>query len=246
MLTETETTRYQADGYLIFPALLAGAARERRLALFEKLVERSKGMETSGDGFHLAPDADGKPTPGVLHKVQGVAVVDPGVLELAREPAILARVADLIGPELDVFGTKFFPMATKGATSTGWHTDNYYFGTDSERVVSCAIYLQDTDTQNGCLRVVPGSHREERASHAPGAGKMAHGHWAQIDESRAVDVVCPGGTVVLFSANLLHGARPNASGRPSYRTAWHYIPGDLALEQFPRGVYKDRHTVQGT
>ena len=66
-----------------------------------------------------------------------------------------------------------------------------------------------------------------------------------VDESQAVDVVCRPGTVVFFSANLLHGAHPNLSVRTSYRTAWHYVPGDLALELFPRGVYRDRHTVRG-
>ena len=67
-----------------------------------------------------------------------------------------------------------------------------------------------------------------------------------MSESQAVDLVCPPGTVVLFSANLLHGARPNLSDRTSYRTAWHYIPGNLELGMFPRGGYKDRHLVRGS
>ena len=57
-------------------------------------------------------------------------------------------------------------------------------------------------------------------------------------------MVCGPGTVVLFSANLLHGAHPNLTTDTSYRTAWHYIPGDLALEMFPRGVYRDRHILR--
>ena len=93
---------------------------------------------------------------------------------------------------------------------------------------------------------MPGSHRAGNiVEHDPGKGVNAHGDWAEVEESQAVDVVCPGGTVVLFSANLLHGARPNSSSRTSYRTAWHYLPGDLELPMFPRGVYKDRYTVRG-
>ena len=108
----------------------------------------------------LELDERGEPRAGLLHKVQGVCVVDDRVLELAREPAIVDRVAVLIGQNIDVFGTKFFPKLPDGGTSTRWHQDNYYFGTDTDRIVSCGIYLEkDSDVENGCLRVVPGSHR---------------------------------------------------------------------------------------
>jgi ectoine hydroxylase-related dioxygenase (phytanoyl-CoA dioxygenase family) len=112
-------------------------------------------------------------------------------------------------------------------------------------VVSCAIYLEAVDRESGCLQVAPGSHRtRELVRHAAGTGEWAHGSWTEVDESRAVDVVCGPGTVVLFSANLLHGAHPNRTDRTSYRTAWHYIPGDLNLEMFPRGGYRDRHILR--
>lgn len=231
------------DGYLILPALIGEPELGRFQRRFANWVERVAKEIPDDPAFSYAPDPDGRPRPGVLHKIQGVAVVDPTILELIAYPPLVDRVRELLGDDIDCFGTKFFPMDQPGATSTGWHTDNYYFGTNSERVVSCALYLHDTDTSNGCLRVVPGSHRTDRPNHAPGAGTMAHGHWADIDETQAVDVVCPAGTAVLFSANLLHGARPNISGRPSYRTAWHYLPGDLNLEQFPRGIYRDRHVL---
>ena len=64
-----------------------------------------------------------------------------------------------------------------------------------------------------------------------------------MDESQALFVECPAGTVVLFSANLLHGAGTNTSDRSRYSTAWHYIPADLDLEQFPFGEYEDRHVI---
>jgi hypothetical protein len=245
-LTGGEVRRYREEGCLVLPAVLPEEKRRAYRAIFDELVARSREMTVSEGGFNLAPDAHGQPIPGRLHKVQGVAVVEPRVLALAREPEILDAVESLLGPNIDVFGTKFYPMDRAGATSTGWHQDNHYFGTDSERVVSCAIYLDETGPENGCLRVVPRSHQARvLVTHHHGTGEMAHGSWTEVDESAALDVACPPGTAVLFSANLLHGARPNRSGRPSYRTAWHYIPGDLSLEMFPRGVYRDRHIVRG-
>ena len=246
-LSETEKQVFGNQGFLIFPGLLSSETIAEYTSIFQELVEHARTMERPSEHFSLAPDGEGKPIPGLLHKVQGVCVVDERVLGLARNPEIIARIESLIGPNVDMFGTKFFPMNIAGATSTGWHQDNHYFGTNSGRVVSCAIYLDATDTDNGCLMVLPGSHKSgELTAHDSGSGVYAHGQWASVDESMAVDVVCPAGTVVLFSANLLHGARPNLSGRRSFRTAWHYIPADLPLEHFPRGVYKDRHIVLGS
>lgn len=245
-LTAQQVERYREEGYLVLERILSPARIAHYRAILGELVARSRSMTQSGDGFHLAPDAQGRPIPGQLHKVQGVCVVDERVLDLAREPAILDRVESLIGPNIDVFGTKFYPMHVPGATSTGWHQDNHYFGTNSDRVLSCAIYLEETGIENGCLRVVPRSHQSGvLVEHQRGTGIWDHGSWTEVDEEQAVDVVCPPGTAVFFSANLLHGARPNLSGRSSYRTAWHYIPGDLALSLFPRGVYRDRHLLRG-
>jgi ectoine hydroxylase-related dioxygenase (phytanoyl-CoA dioxygenase family) len=245
-LTDAQVQQYAEQGYLVLERLIPAGRLARYRRIFDDLVERSRSLTESRDGFNLAPDEQGRPIAGRLHKVQGVCVVDERVLELAHEPEILDRVESLIGPNIDMFGSKFYPMLVRGATSTGWHQDNHYFGTDSDRVVSCAIYLEETGVENGCLQVVPRSHCiGQLVAHQAGTGIYAHGAWTEVDERQVVDVVCPAGTAVLFSANLLHGARPNASSRTSYRTAWHYIPGDLDLTMFPRGGYRDRHVLRG-
>ena len=143
--------------------------------------------------------------PDLLHKIQGVCALESKVLDLAKEPVILDRVEPLLGENLDVFGTKFFPKLSGGGTSVFWHQDNFYFGTQSDEIISCAIYLQDSDIENGCLRIVPKSHlTDEIAQHH--SKDDSYGSWVEtIDESQVVDVVVPAGTVVFFSANLLHG-----------------------------------------
>ena len=244
-LSPIEIQHFHDEGYLLFPGLIHGEKLARYKAALDELVEQAESMDESSGGYTLQPNEDGKLIAGRLFKVQGVCVVEPRILDLAREPEITDRVATLIGPQLHMFGSKFFPMLPRGGTSTGWHQDNHYFGTNSDRVVSCGIYLEDSDRSNACLQLLPRSHASgELVEHAHGTGTLAHGNWTEVDESRAIDVVCPGGTVVLFSANLLHGASTNTSDRTRYCTAWHYIPADLDLEMFPFGEYEDRHEVR--
>ncbi len=244
MLTEAEIEQFNNQGYLIFESLIQGERLARYKSLFDEIVERGSDLTEEVPHWTLEYDENKVPIKGRVHKVQGVCVVEPRVLDLAKEPAILDRVETLLGPNLDIFGTKFFPKFPNGGTSTHWHQDTYYFGTISEQILSCGIYLEDTDVENGCLRVVPGSHRD-RIIIEHTKDPKGHGSWANVNESKAVDVVIPAGTVVLFSANILHGAHDNHSDRTRYSTAWHYIPGELNPEMFPRGEYKDRHIVKG-
>lgn len=241
MLTKNEIDRYHEDGYLMFPALIDGSRLANYIAMFDTIVSDARNRKPGGGWtYELDPDGDVRPEM-MLHKVQGVCLVRPETLALAKEPAIVGRVASLIGPKLDMFGSKFFPMLPGGGTSTKWHQDNYYFDTQSDQVVTCGIYLQDTDRENGCLKIVPRSHTQGAFSHVRDVG--TYGSWVDVDESKAIPLEVPGGTVILFSANLLHGANANVSSRTRYSTAWHYIPGDLHLAQFPKGVYEDRHTI---
>ena len=242
MLTSEEIVRFREEGYLVFASLIAGDKLDYYLGIFDELVARGNQLQEPIPHFSLELDAQEQPVPGLLHKVQGVCVAEPRLLALARQPAIVDRVADLLGPDLDVFGTKFFPKLA-GGSSTHWHQDNYYFGTVSDQVLSCGIYLQDADEENGCLQVVPQSHQSgEIVEHE--RDPKTHGSWIRVDAAQAVALPLPAGSVVLFSANLLHGTADNESARTRYSTAWHYIPSDLDMERFPRGGYEDRHIAR--
>ena len=243
MLSEDEKAKFASDGFLVFDGLLSEERVSYYVGVFDELVANGRELSEEAPHWSLEYDDRGNPIAGVLHKVQGVCQVDSRVLELASEPDILGRVAGFVGEDIDLFGTKFFPKLPNGGTSTHWHQDNFYFGTETDRIISCAIYMEPADRDNGCLQVVPASHRSGIVEHT--RNPNGHGSWTPVDDALATDVVCSAGTVVLFSANLLHGAADNESDRSSYRTAWHYIPGSLSLERFPRGEYGDRFTVQG-
>ena len=158
-LTSNEIQHYREEGYLILPSLVQGEKLAQYMSILGELVDRAKSMPSSQDEFVMQPDMAGEPIPGRLAKVQGVCVVEPRVLELAGEPEIVDRVTSLIGPQLHMFGSKFFPMLPHGGTSTSWHQDNHYFGTNSHRVVSCGIYLEGSIQNSGAERGLVGVSR---------------------------------------------------------------------------------------
>ena len=165
-LTLEDLQRYRDEGCLVFPGLIHGETLAHFKHILDTLVRRAKTMNVSQDDFLLQPDGEGKPIPGRLQRVQGLCIVEPRILAMAREPRIVERVTSLIGPQLHMFGSKFFPMLPQGGTSTGWHQDNYYFNLVPANVLTIWVALDPIDEENGCLRFVRGSHKDGVRPHS--------------------------------------------------------------------------------
>ena len=114
--------------------------------------------------------------PGRSGVVRGTCMLHMLYLKWASRGELYGFLGLDVPEHVDVFGTKFFPM-WPGGVSVNWHQDCHYFGTASPKIISCGIYLEDTDEENGCLQVVPGSHTRN-FEHCPGNGLHAQGEWA--------------------------------------------------------------------
>jgi len=232
--------QFQEEGFVVCDGLLKDHA-EIKAMLESLLVRGGKEADWNSPGFVRAPGSD------AVQKVQGVAMCCPELTPRTfGSPDVLAILHIITGSEAkrDFFGTKFFPMFP-GGTSVHWHQDNHFFGTASPHIVSCAVYLEDTDAANGCLKVVPGSHRHGEVAHVPGSGEWANGEWASVDEGSSIDVKCSAGSVVLFNALLLHAAHKNNDPeRSRFSVFCHFLPTDLDFSwkgvDFSAGKYCDR------
>ena len=92
-------------------------------------------------------------------------------------------------------------------------------------------YLTGTDRGNGCLRVIPGSHRRRLALHDhlipahEGGGYAVEetNEWMFHDHPEAVDVPVRPGQLMIGDARLLHGTHANRSDeRRTVLLGWYY------------------------
>lgn len=270
-ITPGQREEFSKSGFLVIPGALAASETAKYRALAATLVDRASALHApSGDseaGYSFSLESfEGTPVPGFLHKVQGVNTYESAFNEIARHPSILPKVQELLGsPELDIFGTKFFPKlpATDalptGGISVNWHQDNFAFGADvqqdrakQEQIISMAIYLEDSDQENGCFQVVPGSHCHgflpPPRQVSQNSAELLPQHLALPADAEPLAeplaVPCTAGTAVLFSANLLHSALPNRSAsRSRFGLFWHYLPRDVQPNNFRSADYADRHEL---
>lgn len=134
--------------------------------------------------------------------------------ELCTHARVLDAVEQILGPDILVHSTTLFSKHP-GGKFVSWHQDSFYWRLSEPSLVSAWIALSDSTIENGCLRVQPGTHRQqlEHVSVKSADNMLDTGTTVnvQYDEARAVDVVLRAGEMSLHHANLVHGSKPNRS-----------------------------------
>ena len=83
-------------------------------------------------------------------------------LEFAKTPIVLDLVESIIGPDIIVWGSALFCKKGVGGKATPWHQDGQYWPIRPLETVTIWIAIDASTTENGCLRVIPGSHTERK------------------------------------------------------------------------------------
>jgi len=161
-----------------------------------------------------------------------------------HHPRVVEVLTKVIGPNVKCMQSMLF-MKAEGKPGQAWHQDEFFIPTRDRSLTAAWIALDDATIENGCLWVLPGSHKrgviypdreqdDERFDCTVEAYDFPH-----RDED-AVPVEIPAGAVVIFNGYLPHRSLPN-TGRHGFRRALanHYMSAESLLpwHQVPEGVH---------
>jgi len=105
----------------------------------------------------------------------------------------------------------------------GMHQDNFFLLSEPATCIATWTPLDDTDEENGCLKVVQGSHREEILC-PPTKEDKKTSILDMVQKSNIVPICMKRGQTLFFSGQLIHGSEPNHSHTRSRRTfIGHYV-----------------------
>jgi non-haem Fe2+, alpha-ketoglutarate-dependent halogenase len=152
--------------------------------------------------------------------------------ELMRHPAVVAAVSELIGPDILCWTTNAFIKNPGDGRFVSWHQDATYWGLGVDRVVTAWIALTPSNAANGCMRMVPGSHRWNQLPHVDThdpANLLTRGQEIAVPvrEEQAEDIVLSPGEMSLHHVLIAHASGPNHSARRRIGIAFRYIAADL-------------------
>jgi len=169
--------------------------------------------------------------------------------ELSTHPRVLDCMQQLIGPNILLKSTRLFYKFGNSDSFVGWHQDGITEALEDAHVPAIWLGLTSATAENGCLRVVPRSHRLGLIPHAdrPNPDNLtSQGGTAQVEIDAPQDVVMQAGEMSLHHPLMLHASNPNRSGESrigfsatystpaltASRTAVAWVRGDGPRDRF--------------
>src|SRR5690606_648378 len=133
--------------------------------------------------------------------------------EIVHHPRILDAVEDLIGPDILLYHLTLWLKEPNSDARISWHQDSTYFGLAPPLHVTAWVALSVSDERSGCVKVVPGSHRQGQLRHGierTPDNMFRTGQRIHVPDDTAVDsLVLQPGEFSLHHTFLHHASMPN-------------------------------------
>lgn len=209
-LAPEQVDQYRRDGFLApLPAFSAAEAAGFHDRL--RAIERSEGGRLSA-ATNIKPH-----------------LLFPWLADLVRRPEIVEAVADIIGPDVLLWGAGFFTKEPRDGKIVTWHQDLTYWGLSEPEIVTAWVAFTPSTVEAGCMRVIPATHTVDQLPHTDTHATnnlLSRGQEiaVDVDAGRAVDIVLSPGEMSLHHVRLIHGSEVNHAPHRRVGLALRYIP----------------------
>lgn len=222
---------YHRNGYLVVPGLFSPseiqALRTETAAIF-----RGERGEIEG----LLPVGNNDTDEDVLRRYVAIHFphkLSTDIKEVFGHSGVIEVLKDIVGPNLKAMQSMLF-VKGPGKAGQAWHQDEYYIPTRDRSLVGVWIAIDDANLKNGCLWIIPGSHKSGyMMQRVPNIDT----EFADVDtidintwNGEPIPVEVKAGDVVFFNGYTLHSSRKNHTA-DCFRTALvnHYMSAESML-----------------
>lgn len=224
-LADADIAAYHRDGYLIPQYRLPEHRVNHLRGILDELIRNNPGVRPEK---LVSAHIEGRNAEGVVgHRA---------FLDLAMEPAILDMVEQVIGPDILLWGCHVFCKPAGDGLETPFHQDGHYWPIRPLATCTVWVALDPSTRENGCLQVVPGSHRDQLLwphLHEDRDDLVLTKRAAadSFDPANVVSLELEPGQMSMHDVYMIHGAEPNRSTQRRCGVALRYMPGTSVLER---------------
>eukprot|EP01121_Diplochlamys_sp_Union-15-3_P007764 TRINITY_DN1_c0_g1_i2.p1 TRINITY_DN1_c0_g1~~TRINITY_DN1_c0_g1_i2.p1 ORF type:complete len:325 (-),score=61.39 TRINITY_DN1_c0_g1_i2:816-1733(-) len=165
--------------------------------------------------------------------------LDPFWVRLISDNRLLDVAEQLIGPNICLFSSHYICKPARTGLPVLWHQDGSYFPLEQTDPsvplgpVNIWLAVDPSVPENGCLRVIPGSHKIalQKLNERKDVENVLNTEIAcEVDDSKAVDIILQPGDISIHHANIIHGSKANNSDMRRCGLTIRYIPTTTRLK----------------
>ena len=226
MLSAAQVEAYERNGYLAIENVLTVAELGELRRLTDEFVEKSRRVTANDAIFDLEPGHSAA-SPS-LRRIKHPVSKHPTYAKYASHDPILDIVECLLGPNLRYHNNKLNMKNPDHGSAVQWHQDWAFYPHTNQDVLAVGILLDDMDSDNGPLLVLPGSHRGpvyDHHSHGAFCGAIDVAREG-LDVSSARELNGRAGSITIHHARLVHGSGMNKSHRQRRVLFFEYAAAD--------------------
>jgi len=238
MLTPAQIQFYREQGYLGIEDVFSASEVADLRRVTDEFVEASRAVTTNNAVFDLEPSHT--PQQPRLRRLKDPIKQHEVYRRALLHPKVLAIVSQLIGPAIACNGNKLNLKLADVGSPVEWHQDWAFYPHTNDDLLAVGVAMDDSTLENGCLLVLPGTHRGPILDHHQDGVFIGAVTDPAFRPDGAVPITLKAGGISLHHVRLLHGSAPNRSPHPrrlllfqySAADAWPLLPGDKPWESY--------------
>lgn len=213
-LSKPQHDFFWKNGYLTIEKFLSGDELATLRKTVDQFVSAAIGITASNRVYDLEPSST--PDSPKIRRLFNPMDYDDAFWGIGSGTKILDVLEDLTGPNIQLHHSKVNLKGKGGGSEVCWHQDYPFFPHTNTDLVAVTFYLDDADEGNGCLLVVPGSHKWGPLDHTlkgKFVGMVSREAMERVQPEQIKPLPIKAGGVSLHHSLTLHSSAENKSDR---------------------------------
>jgi ectoine hydroxylase-related dioxygenase (phytanoyl-CoA dioxygenase family) len=227
---------FEQNGYLVVRNLIAGDDLAEFDRMIDRLLDGELAPEIAYEGWlpdHFytfwepeMKDREDLPRRDRIRLMSNMFHHHPYFKKIGGCAAIHDVAASLFGRGIQMYSDTVFMKPARHGIEAALHQDTAFWPQLEPNAMNFWIAIDPATVENGCLHVVPGTHRVD----LPHRDDPVQGHVlddGQVDASKQIPIELNPGDAIFFDSGLAHRSYPNRSDRSRRAYAAVYGAEDL-------------------
>jgi phytanoyl-CoA hydroxylase len=205
-ITDAQREQFERDGFFVLESVFTRGEMDDLAGHIEKYQQKHEEALRAAGGTSSISRA------GEITFTDHLAEHDDSIKAFCKRPEFVAISTQMLGPDIDLYWNQSVFKLPEGTRDFPWHQDDGYTPVEPSPYLTLWLALNDATPENGCISVLPGSHKRGLVPHEPSPIGLVC--YSNDEPDQGVRVPVTAGSMAVFSSLTFHKSGPNTSNGP--------------------------------